>query len=128
MVFFFYRGRVCAPSCVRRKSIERKTSQEKREREPREHADDAKKKEKEKPPKEEVVAKRPDKDKEMKKVDPVTVKKPESSVSPKKLQVSSLPVTRHRVSSHLNKSVGSCEIDGKIYFRIFSMSTSIFVE
>lgn len=80
--------------CVYRKSIERKTSQEKREKE-REHPDDAKKKEKEKTVKEEP-AKRPEK--ESKKVEPVTVKKPESSVSPKKLQATSLPITRHRVS------------------------------
>lgn len=80
--------------CVYRKSIEPKTSQEKRERE-REHADDTKKKEKEKVMKEES-AKRPEK--EVKKIEPVTVKKPEPSVSPKKLQTTSLPITRHRVS------------------------------
>lgn len=37
-------------------------------------------------------------EKEIKKMEPVTAKKPEPSVSPKKLQVSSLPITRHRVS------------------------------
>lgn len=79
---------------VCRKSIERKVSQEKRERE-REHADDVKKKEKEKILKEES-AKRPEK--EVKKIEPVVVKKPEPSVSPKKLQTASLPITRHRVS------------------------------
>lgn len=89
----FYRGRVCAP-CVRRKSIERKTSLEKRDKE-REHVDDAKKKEKEKPVKEETT-KRPEK--EIKKMEPIAAKKLEPSVSPKKLQISSLPVTRHRVS------------------------------
>jgi len=56
--------------------------------------DDVKKKEKEKPMKEEI--KRPEK--EIKKVETTAAKKPEPSVSPKKLQVSSLPVTRHRVS------------------------------
>jgi len=56
--------------------------------------DDAKKKEKEKSVKEET--KRPEK--EVKKVETIAAKKPEASVSPKKLQVSSLPVTRHRVS------------------------------
>lgn len=81
--------------CVCRKSIERKVSQEKRERE---HADDAKKKEKEKILKEEST-KRPEK--EAKKIEPVVVKKPEPSVSPKKLQAISLPVTRHRVSLRL---------------------------
>lgn len=79
---------------VCRKSIEHKPSQEKRERE-REHADDAKKKEKEKMVKEEP-AKRPEK--EIKKIEPVVAKKPEPSVSPKKLQATSLPTTRHRVS------------------------------
>lgn len=77
-----------------RKSIERKVSQEKREKE-REFTDEAKKKEKEKILKEET-AKRPEK--EVKKIEPVVVKKPEPSVSPKKLQVASLPITRHRVS------------------------------
>lgn len=80
--------------CVYRKSIERKTPQEKRERE-REHADDAKKKEKEKTVKEEP-AKRPEK--EIKKIESAAAKKPEPSVSPKKLQATSLPITRHRVS------------------------------
>lgn len=80
--------------CVYRKSIERKASQEKRDRE-REHVDDAKKKEKEKVVKEEPAKRL---EKEIKKVEPVVVKKPESSVSPKKLQVASLPITRHRVS------------------------------
>jgi hypothetical protein len=56
--------------------------------------DDVKKKEKEKPVKEEI--KRPEK--EVKKMETIAAKKPEPSVSPKKLQVSSLPVTRHRVS------------------------------
>lgn len=79
---------------VCRKSIEHKTSQEKRERE-REHTDDAKKKEKEKTMKEEL-AKRPEK--EIKKIEPIVAKKPEPSVSPKKLQATSLPITRHRVS------------------------------
>lgn len=77
---------------VYRKSIERKTSQEKRERE-REYVDDAKKKEK---TVKEEPAKRPEK--EVKKIEPVAAKKPEPSVSPKKLQVTTLPVTRHRVS------------------------------
>lgn len=40
--------------------------------------------------------KRPEK--EIKKIEPVAVKKAEPSVSPKKLQVASLPITRHRVS------------------------------
>jgi len=79
---------------VRRKSVEHKTSQEKRERE-REHADDAKKKEKEKTVKEEPAKRL---EKEIKKIEPVVVKKPEPSVSPKKLQATSLPITRHRVS------------------------------
>lgn len=57
--------------------------------------DDAKKKEKEKPVKEEP-AKRPEK--EIKKIELVAAKKPEPSVSPKKLQAASLPITRHRVS------------------------------
>lgn len=78
-----------------RKSLERKSSQEKRERErDREHADE-KRKEKEKPIKEESI-KRPEKD--IKKPEPVNIKKPDLSVSPKKLQSATLPVTRHRVS------------------------------
>lgn len=78
-----------------RKSLERKSSQEKRERErEREHVDD-KRKEKEKPAKEESI-KRPEKD--IKKAEPVNIKKPDPSVSPKKLQSATLPVTRHRVS------------------------------
>jgi len=44
----------------------------------------------------EEPAKRPEK--EIKKIEPVAVKKPEPSVSPKKIQATSLPVTRHRVS------------------------------
>lgn len=84
---------VC-PLCVCRKSIERKTSQEKRERD-RDHSEDAKKKEKEKVTKEETTKRS---EKEVKKTDPVVVKKPEPSVSPKKLQVPALPITRHRVS------------------------------
>lgn len=84
-----------------RKSLERKSSQEKRERErDREHADD-KRKEKEKPVKEESV-KRPEKD--VKKTEPASIKKPDPSVSPKKLQSATLPVTRHRVSSQDNYS------------------------
>lgn len=80
---------------VCRKSLERKSSQEKRERErDREHADE-KRKEKEKPIKEESI-KRPEKD--IKKAEPVNIKKPDLSVSPKKLQSATLPVTRHRVS------------------------------
>ncbi|OAD60543.1 Serine/arginine repetitive matrix protein 1, partial [Eufriesea mexicana] len=78
---------------VIRKSLERKSSQEKRDRErEREHVDD-KRKEKEKPVKEESV-KRPEKD--VKKAEPVNIKKPDPSVSPKKLQSATLPVTRHR--------------------------------
>lgn len=78
-----------------RKSLERKSSQEKRERErEREHVDD-KRKEKEKSAKEESI-KRPEKD--IKKTEPVNIKKPDPSVSPKKLQSATLPVTRHRVS------------------------------
>jgi len=44
----------------------------------------------------EEPAKRPEK--EIKKIEPAVVKKPEPSVSPKKIQATSLPVTRHRVS------------------------------
>lgn len=50
----------------------------------------------------EESTKRPDK--EMKKIEPVIVKKLEPSVSPKKLQTTSLPITRHRVSSRFNYS------------------------
>lgn len=97
MVYLCLLNNVLQKTClcsVCRKSIERKPPQEKREKE-REHADDAKKKEKEKTVKEEPT-KRPEK--EIKKIELVAVKKPEPSVSPKKIQVTSLPVTRHRVS------------------------------
>lgn len=44
----------------------------------------------------EEPAKRPEK--EIKKIESAAAKKPEPSVSPKKLQATSLPITRHRVS------------------------------
>ena len=75
--------------------MERKRSQEKRDRE----LEERKRREKERLLKEDIVAKRSEK--ETKKVveqPPIVMKKVEASVSPKKLQSTSLPVTRHRVS------------------------------
>lgn len=60
--------------------------------------DENKRKEKEKILKEEPM-KRPEKD--VKKTESISIKKAEPSVSPKKQQITALPVTRHRVITNL---------------------------